>query len=141
MRGIGEIEGRCVPRSVARDLGRMLVSDLARAVVDLTDDEAEVYASLIGELRAQRAQERADRIAALCAMSDGSVYEEAFSQPSTEDGLAVLRDAGFVRADVRAVYRTAYLRFADRVAIRPLEADHPTYRAAVEADLKEMGLA
>lgn len=129
-------------RSLREQRARHL-RDMAIAVVNLTDEEAEVYAGLVGEIRAQRAQEKANRIAKLCAQSDWHVIADilGIAQPDPDDVLETLRDAGFVRADLRAVYRTAYLRFADRVAIRPLEAEHPTYIAAVEADLKEMGLA
>lgn len=99
-------------------LDETTLDDLATRLASLSpEDAAQVHRTVTG-LQAERARIEEERIAGLRAMTDYEVLDHILSEATeyaertySDVGLALLRDAGFVRhAPLEAAYRAGYER-------------------------------
>lgn len=95
------------------------IDDLASRVAGMTAEEAEAFDRSVIALRAERARAEEERIAGLRAQTDEEVVFKVLAladdyrvaNAMTDQALALLRDAGFVRhVTLEAAYREGYER-------------------------------
>lgn len=128
-------------------LDETTLDDLATRLANLSpEDAAQVHRTVTG-LQAERARVEEERIANLRAQTDEEVVFEVLAladdhrvaNAMTDQALALLRDAGFVRhLTLEAVYRAGYERYGyDHLGDgHPLmEEDHPSYISGRDYDL------